>query len=223
LFLAEAISSSNGEIASAGPRKSTGAGEHPPRNDMQEIGENQMPQKPVDRRVERTRQLLQNALSELILEKGYEKVTVQDVIDRANVGRSTFYAHFESLDQLLLSGFEPLRAQFEDFLSGTTFDIESPWALSLAMFQQVQKQQGGYITLTHIQKFLYGYLLDHLKMSLPKRNKNIPPELLAHYVASAFIALMTWWIDNHYPLSADRMNEIYRQLVEPGTMAVMMA
>ena len=177
--------------------------------------------KPVDRRVGRTRQLLQNALSELILEKGYEKVTVQDVIDRANVGRSTFYAHFESLDQLLLSGFEPLRAQFEDFLLGTTFDLESPWALSLAMFQQVQKQQGGYITLIHIQKFLYGYLLDHLKASLPKRNKKIPPELLAHYVASSFIALMTWWIDNNYPFPAEKINELFRQLVEPGTMAIM--
>jgi AcrR family transcriptional regulator len=182
-----------------------------------------MPKKTIDRRVQRTRQLLQNALSELILDKGYEKVTVQDVIDRANVGRSTFYAHFESLDQLLLSGFEPLRAQFEDFLSGAEFDHESPWALSLTMFQQVQKQQGGYITLTHIQKFLYGYLLDHLKMGMPKRNKNVPPELLAHYVASSFIALMTWWIDNEYSLSAEKMNEIYRQLVEPGTMAIMMS
>ena len=181
-----------------------------------------MAKKTIDRRVERTRQLLQNALSELILEKGYEKVTVQDVIDRANVGRSTFYAHFESLEQLLLSGFEPLRAQFEDFLSGAEFDHESPWALSLTMFQQVQKQKGGYITLTHIQKFLYGYLLDHLKMGMTKRNKNVPPELLAHYVASSFIALMTWWIDNKYPLSAEKMNEIYRQLVEPGTMAMMM-
>jgi AcrR family transcriptional regulator len=181
-----------------------------------------MPTKTVDRRIERTRQLLQEALIAVILEKGFEAATVQDVIDRANVGRSTFYAHFESLDQLLLSGFEPLRAQFEDFLSGTTFDIESPWALSLTMFRQVQKQQGGYITLTHIQKFLYGYLLDHLKQGLPKRNKNIPPELLAHYVASTFIALMTWWIDNEYPLSAEKMTEIYRQLVEPGTMAIMM-
>ena len=181
-----------------------------------------MAKKTIDRRVERTRQSLQNALSELILEKGYEKTTVQDVIDRANVGRSTFYAHFESLEQLLLSGFEPLRAQFEDFLSGAEFDHESPWALSLTMFQQVQKQKGGYITLTHIQKFLYGYLLDHLKMGMTKRNKNVPPELLAHYVASSFIALMTWWIDNEYPLSAEKMNEIYRQLVEPGTMAMMM-
>jgi len=181
-----------------------------------------MPKQKTDRRVERTRQLLQNALSELILDKGYEKVTVQDVIDRANVGRSTFYAHFESLEQLLLSGFEPLRAQFEDFLSGAEFDHESPWALSLTIFQQVQKQKGGYITLTHVQKFLYGYLLDHIKLSLPKKNKNIPPELLAHYVASSFIALMTWWIDNNYSLPAEKMNEYFRKLVEPGTLAIMM-
>jgi AcrR family transcriptional regulator len=179
--------------------------------------------KPEDRRIQRTRQSLQNALSELILEKGYEKLTVQDVIDRANVGRSTFYAHFESLDQLLLSGFEPLRTQFEDFLSRTTFDMESPWALSLTMFQQVQKQKGGYITLTHVQKFLYGYLLEHLKSALPKRNQNIPPELLAHYVASSFIALLTWWIDNKYPFPAEKINDYFRQLVEPGTMAVIMS
>ncbi|PIQ24528.1 hypothetical protein COW64_18565 [bacterium (Candidatus Blackallbacteria) CG18_big_fil_WC_8_21_14_2_50_49_26] len=178
--------------------------------------------KTEDRRIQRTRQLLQSALSELILEKGYEKVTVQDVIDRANVGRSTFYAHFESLEQLLQSGFEPLRAQFEDFFSGAEIDYESPWELCLAMFQQVQKEKGGYITLTHVQKFLYGYLLDHLKTALPTRNKNIPPELLAHYVASSFIALMTWWIDNNYPLSAKKMSEYFRQLVEPGMMAIMM-
>src|SRR5690242_18084253 len=101
-----------------------------------------MAKKPVDRRVERTRQSLQNALSELILEKGYEHVTVQDVIDRANVGRSTFYAHFEDKEQLLLSGFEPLRAEFEDFLSGQSITQETPWALSLAIFQQVQKRKG---------------------------------------------------------------------------------
>lgn len=177
--------------------------------------------KPVDRRVQRTRQLLQNALSELILEKGYESVTVQDVIDRANVGRSTFYAHFEDKEQLLLSGFEPLRAEFDDFLSGRSFDDETPWALSLAMFQQVQKQRGGFITITHVQKYLYGFLLNHLKPFLPKRNKKIPPELLAHYVASSFIALLKWWIDNNYPRTAEQMNEYFRELVEPGVMAIM--
>ena len=48
----------------------------------------------VDRRVQRTRHLLNEALMSLIMEKGYEAITVQDIIDRANLGRSTFYAHY---------------------------------------------------------------------------------------------------------------------------------
>lgn len=180
-----------------------------------------MAKKEIDRRIQRTRQLLQTALSELILEKGYEKVTVQDIIDRANVGRSTFYAHFQDKEELLLSGFEPIRTQFQDFVSGRSFDAETPWALSLAMFQQVQQRQGGYLTLTHVQKLLYGYLLDHLTPNVGKRNRNLPPELLAHYVSSSFIALLTWWVDNKYPCSPEQMNSYFRQLVEPGMTKIM--
>jgi len=66
--------------------------------------------KAEDRRVRRTRTLLQDALIALILEKGYEAVTVQDIIDRADVGRSTFYAHFLDKQQLLLSRVEELHA-----------------------------------------------------------------------------------------------------------------
>ena len=54
-----------------------------------------------DRRVARSRRALKEALTDLILERGYEAVTVQDVIDRADVGRSTFYAHFLDKDDLL--------------------------------------------------------------------------------------------------------------------------
>jgi AcrR family transcriptional regulator len=63
-----------------------------------------------DRRVQRTNQLLRAALVSLIQEKGYENITVQNIIDRANVGRATFYAHFENKEDLLVSGFEDLRA-----------------------------------------------------------------------------------------------------------------
>ncbi len=63
-----------------------------------------------DRRVGRTRKLLEDALHDLIVEKGYEAVTVQDIIDRANVGRSTFYAHYTDKQQLLFSHFADLEA-----------------------------------------------------------------------------------------------------------------
>jgi AcrR family transcriptional regulator len=62
-----------------------------------------------DRRVQRTRKLLQEALMTLILEKGYEAMTIQDIIDRANVGRATFYNHFLDKQDLLVSGFAELR------------------------------------------------------------------------------------------------------------------
>ena len=57
-----------------------------------------------DRRVARTKRQLSKALIELILEKGYDHVTNQDILDRADVGRSTFYAHYESKDVLLVDG-----------------------------------------------------------------------------------------------------------------------
>jgi len=53
-----------------------------------------MESRKVDRRIQRTRQLLDDALIELILEKGYDKITVQNIVDQANVGRSTFFAHY---------------------------------------------------------------------------------------------------------------------------------
>src|SRR5690242_11136102 len=66
-------------------------------------------QKRPDRRVQRTRQLLQDALIAMMIEKGYEATTVQDIIDRANVGRATFYAHFADKETLLASRLEDLR------------------------------------------------------------------------------------------------------------------
>jgi len=62
-----------------------------------------MPQNDLDRRVYKTRKLLQDALIELVAEKSYESISIREILDRANVGRSTFYAHFQDKEQLLHS------------------------------------------------------------------------------------------------------------------------
>ena len=189
-----------------------------------------MAKKVVDRRIQRTRQGLQDALLALILEKGFDAVTVQDVIDRANVGRSTFYSHFQDKEDLLLSGFEHLRTQFEEHFMSEIVTDDSPWALSLSMFQHAQEQrqlykalagrQGGNVALAHIQKYLFTYLHNHLKQVLSKRKKGIPAEILAHYITSSLISLLTWWLDNDSAYPAEQMNDFYRQLVQPGIDAV---
>jgi AcrR family transcriptional regulator len=191
-----------------------------------------MPKKKADRRIQRTRQLLQDALIELILEKGFEAVTVQDVIDRANVGRSTFYAHFQDKEDLFLSGFENLRTQFEKHVLGQSPVDEDPWALSLIMFQHAQEYQrvykalvgekGGHTMLSYIQKYLTTLILEHLKPQFPsKKKEQIPLEILTLYIVSTLTALLTWWLDHDMPYPAERINDIFRQLAQPSVEAIM--
>src|SRR5215467_15595598 len=92
-----------------------------------------------DRRVRRSRRLPQDALLELILEKGYDKVTVQDILDRADVGRATFYAHFRDKDDLLVSGSEELRevlrAQMTAFLEAEDRPSDEQLVVTRVLFE----------------------------------------------------------------------------------------
>lgn len=65
-----------------------------------------------DRRVHRTREVLQKALIELISEHGYDTITIQDIVDRANVGRTTFYLHYTSKDELFMGCHETIVSEF---------------------------------------------------------------------------------------------------------------
>ncbi len=189
-----------------------------------------MEKKAVDRRIQRTRQLLQDALLSLILEKGYSAVTVQDIIDRANVGRATFYAHFQDKDALFVSEFDTLRVQFEEQLLGQARG--NPGELILLMFRHAQTNAPLYQALTgkerssaaaaHMNRYLIPLLREHLKpLFANKQEVPVPLDLLAHYVVSSFMTLLTWWLDHNLPYSAERMYEMYRQLTQPGIVAVL--
>ena len=187
--------------------------------------------KRLDRRIERTRHLLQDALIALILEKGYEAVTVQDVIDRANVGRSTFYTHFYDLDDLLHSEFDQLWSQFEAYLGTRSIQKGALWDISLMMFQHAQTyqpvykavigKQSGQIMQLHIHKSLASLFRANLKsQGLDKKNEIVAADVLVHYLVSSLTALMSWWLDNNLPYTAERMHEMYQHLARPGIEAI---
>lgn len=96
----------------------------------------------IDRRMPRTRAMLQKALMSLILKKDYEAITVQDICDAADVGRSTFYAHYSSKDDLKRSGFEHLRkdlAARQKCALATPGDIRNrSLSFSLTMFEHAR-------------------------------------------------------------------------------------
>src|SRR5438045_9107191 len=99
----------------------------------------------IDRRIQRTQALLKTALMSLIQEKGFEALSVQDIIDRANVGRATFYAHFDNKEDLLVSRLDGLRGSLQarqrQALSQATRAEDRMFAYSRDMFMHVNEHR----------------------------------------------------------------------------------
>ncbi len=189
----------------------------------------------VDRRVQRTRQLLNDALMSLIVEKGYEAITVQNIIDRANLGRSTFYAHYRDKEDLLLSGMEELVHSIiwrvEDPPAGDEGCGENNHIISTApLFRYTETHQRFYqamvgkqgidavIQTTHAH--LSGHVQEQLEQLLPEgQNPLVPLPVMANFLAGSLLTLLTWWLDNDVPYPPARMDEMFQRLTMPGIWA----
>jgi AcrR family transcriptional regulator len=184
-----------------------------------------------DRRSQRTRRLLADALIALMLDKGYDKITVQDILDRADVGRSTFYAHFHDKEDLLISGLAQLieRISEESDFNHLPHTKGSP---VLQLFQHVQKNHQLYqaLTWTSGQEIMFkkgqsllGEKFEQALIASAKYNPDskIPLPILANHLAGSLITLLRWWLDNNQPYSPERMDEIFHQLVLPDVWATL--
>ncbi len=184
----------------------------------------------VDRRVQRTRQLLREALTALTLERGYESITVQDILDRANLGRSTFYAHFRNKDELMLSGFHSFLAIFEQHAQALPAGAWSDGGLrafSLALFRHVAQarpllkallgRQGGHAIVRRAHVTLTAILRQQLgELALAAQPAAVPLDIAAHYLTSSLLTLMTQWLDHDLPYTAEEIAAMWRRLALPG-------
>jgi AcrR family transcriptional regulator len=181
----------------------------------------------IDRRSARTRTMPQHALSSLILKKGYESVTVQDICDAANVGRSTFYAHYTSKDDLKRKGFEKLRKLLVDrqreALATAADHGDRSLGFSLAMFEHARDHldhyralvggRGGAVSLGSISRILSDLVRNELAATTGKKSADaIPRELVVQYIVGAYMAVMTWWLDGGAKLPPERIDAMFRRL-----------
>jgi AcrR family transcriptional regulator len=193
-----------------------------------------MKEKRVDRRISRTRKLMNEALLALIVEKGYEAVTVQDILDRADIGRSTFYAHYRDKDDLLLSGVEHLRTLFEQqqqSLLAAKHGKDAPeFNMILEVFRHTAEhhklykafagKQSGEMILKYLHKYLYNMFIGpHKALMQNRKNPPVSVELTTHWIVTSLLSLVVWWLDNNMPYTPERMDEIFRQLTMPGIEA----
>ncbi len=185
----------------------------------------------MDRRSLRTKTMLQHALNSLIRKKDYEAITIKDICDAANVGRSTFYAHYTSKDDLKRKGFDKLRKELVDrqreALTMAADDRDRSLGFSLTMFEHARDHvdhyrtlvggRGGAVSLGRIRQILSDLVRDELAATIDKNSADVVPrELVVQYVVGAFMAVMTWWLDGGAKLPPKRIDAMFRRLATAG-------
>jgi AcrR family transcriptional regulator len=176
-----------------------------------------------DRRSQRTRQLISDAFVELLLEKGYEAMPIRDVIERANVGRSTFYSHFKDKEELFVSQLDRLIEALSRHLPHEHAE-QNPFFPSLDLFQHIKEQQklfralswssGVDILTKHLQKSMSEKIEERLISS--GQTYNEPPPVIANFLAGSFLTLVKWWLENKISYSPAEMDAMYRSLALAG-------
>ncbi len=187
--------------------------------------------KTKDRRSARTQRSLSEALVDLIKEKRFDEITVQEVIDRADVGRSTFYSHFRDKEDLF-------QKDWERFLGGLAQHIDwekaghGSFVPVVYLFSHLQEYHHFYQSLVrsgktdHVFKSGLSYLSQQIEAALTLRLRGqpaptIPLPILSNYLASELFALLKWWLDSGMPYPPERMDEIFHELVTPTFRAAL--
>jgi AcrR family transcriptional regulator len=184
-----------------------------------------------DRRSQRTQQALIEALIALLAVKHYDEISVNDLVARANVGRATFYAHYQNKADLLKSGFERvLDGLIQQVDLGETGEMLH-WDAT-PLFRHAQGHYELYRTLAWGSGFdvltkdghaaLSAKFLESLRLRLAGRPEpSVPLAVLAYAIAGTLLLLLKWWLDNKMPYTPEAMNDMFQQLVMSNLQAIL--
>jgi AcrR family transcriptional regulator len=194
----------------------------------------------MDRRIQRTRQSLRIALFELIKEKGYDAISIEEITERANVGRATFYLHYKDKEDLLLEEFSEMANEKVQVLSEIPF---SAWLQSQEDSKKKRPAPPLLIVFEHIydNSELYYILLKSEKSSriverirkisteaivkfVKTKSKTepipflfrVPVEFFAAFVSGALLSTVDWWLEEGLRHTPREMTHLFLDLFIPG-------
>lgn len=182
-------------------------------------------QTPLDRRALRTRAALREALVELIAERGWDEIAVQDVCVRANIGRSTFYAHYPNKDALLIGGFEDLQAELQRQAKAQRAPAHDEGSVGLGfalgliehaheqrkLFKGLIGRRSGYVVQQRFREMVVR-LVSH---ELPPTTGGLPREAVARWLSAAFVELLSWWVEQRTAMPPAELERLFNQLAQP--------
>lgn len=184
----------------------------------------------MDRRKKRSRNLLGQALLELVREKKFEQITIQDITDRADLNRATFYLHYSSKEELLADSLEAYFDELVQQISAKTMNKplwENPEADELVfvhvaehadLYRVLLGENGlGYV-INRVIDYIAQYSELQLRMGLATAVLQAPVEIMARHVAGSLYAIITWWLLNDMPYPPHEMAQMTTRLCVTGTV-----
>jgi AcrR family transcriptional regulator len=180
----------------------------------------------IDRRVLRTRDALGDALVNLMIEKPFETITVQHVLSRAGIGRSTFYAHYRDKEDLFMSDVEEFWEGMSTLISRRkeSSDRVAPVTELFAHVAEAREFYATLVTSGKIQDVLelgrgqFARGIENRFLELPRaRAIGIARRpAVAYALAGALMSLLSWWVDRGMPSSPEQMDDVFHQMVWSG-------
>lgn len=180
----------------------------------------------TDRRVQRTRELLQQSLIGLLGERHYDAITIQEIVDRANVGRTTFYLHYGSKDDLFISCHEAVIGKFRfgprhPLSRAELLAPEAPPGMvsayrhlrdTRALLRRFSQGKESLLLLRRIRDDRALEIEASLSAAFAEEDSALPLEMLASYLAGAQIALLHWWVEGRQPHTPEALARAFHRL-----------
>jgi len=182
-----------------------------------------------DARVRRTQRRLREAIVSLIHEKSYPAIVVNEILERADVGRSAFYAHFPNKDALLASGMEHmLHATPPRTHPASVGRFGNALRFSFPVFDYVGQcrhaaevkmgRRGRQVVHQHLRRMVAAQIRDEVRQALQRADGRaaIPADLATEYIVTTFILVLNWWVESRSRLSPREVDDVFLALVVPA-------
>lgn len=177
----------------------------------------------MDRRQRKTREAIFAALTDLLSKKDFGQITVGEIIEQADVGRATFYAHFETKDYLLKELCGELFCHIFDSREGQNhrhiFNCEAPESVFLHLFQHLQRNDNHILRLLSCRnnelflQYFKGNLYQLIESQLPlfaaRKDPRLPEDFWISHIAATFVDTLRWWIDNGMEQSPEVITDYF--------------
>ena len=179
----------------------------------------------MDRRQRKTREAIFSAFTELLSKKDFNHITVGEIIDKADVGRATFYSHFETKDFLLKNFCEELFCHIFDAEKNKNnshkhiFDCADSDSVFLHLFKHLKKNDNNILVLLSSQnnEVFLRYFKSNLQLLIEtqqyifeaEKYKKVPDSFLKNHIISTFVETVKWWIDNGLKESPEEINDYF--------------